>query len=92
MIIAKTLLGMEKVAAARIKELDPNAKVQASPRGFAGLVLVESPNEDELLRLINENVVENAYFDNANIMAFIIHSCTPMEPPMVYQYLIHFTY
>ncbi len=58
MIIAKTLLGMEKVAAARIKELDPNAKVQASPRGFAGLVLVESPNEDELLRLINENVVE----------------------------------
>ena len=58
MIIAKTLLGMEKIAAARIKELDPNARVQASPKGFAGLVLVESPNEDELLKMINENVVE----------------------------------
>ncbi|RLF07549.1 MAG: RNA-binding protein, partial [Thermoprotei archaeon] len=49
---------MEKIAAARIKELDPNARVQASPKGFAGLVLVESPNEDELLKMINENVVE----------------------------------
>ncbi|MHC1628494.1 MAG: SPOUT family RNA methylase, partial [Candidatus Nezhaarchaeales archaeon] len=29
-----------------------------SPKGFAGLVLVESPNEEELLKMINENVVE----------------------------------
>jgi tRNA acetyltransferase TAN1 len=57
-IVAKTLLGMEKLAAARIKELCPEAKVQASPQGFAGLVLVEAPNEDELLKRINEEVVE----------------------------------
>lgn len=58
MIIAKTLLGMEKVAATRIKELDPNAVVQVSPRGYAGLVLVEAPDEDSLLKKINDNVVE----------------------------------
>lgn len=58
MIIAKTLLGMEKVAAARVKELCPEAKLQVSPQGFMGLILVEAPNEDELLKKINEEVVE----------------------------------
>ncbi|MEM0217564.1 MAG: SPOUT family RNA methylase [Candidatus Nezhaarchaeales archaeon] len=58
MIIVKTLLGMEKVAAARIKELCPEAKVQVSPQGFMGLILVESLNEDELLDKINKEVVE----------------------------------
>lgn len=49
---------MEKVAAARIRELCPQAKVQISPQGFAGVILIESTNEDELLKKINEEVVE----------------------------------
>ncbi|MEM2534626.1 MAG: hypothetical protein QXD12_02350 [Candidatus Nezhaarchaeales archaeon] len=58
MIIVKTLLGMDKVAAARIKELCPEAKIQVSPQGFMGLILVESSNEYELLDKINKEVVE----------------------------------
>lgn len=58
MIVVKTLLGMEKLAAARIKELCPEAKLQVSPQGFMGLILVESLNEDELLDRINKEVVE----------------------------------
>ncbi|MCS7139671.1 MAG: SPOUT family RNA methylase [Candidatus Nezhaarchaeota archaeon] len=58
MIIAKTLIGMENVAATRIKELDPNAKIQVSPQGFAGLLLIESQDEENLLRSINQSVVE----------------------------------
>lgn len=49
---------MEKVAAARIRELCPQAKVQVSPQGFAGIILVESMDEDELLKKINEEVIE----------------------------------
>ncbi|MDH5816647.1 MAG: SPOUT family RNA methylase [Candidatus Nezhaarchaeota archaeon] len=56
--MVKTLLGMEKLAAARIKELCPEAKLQVSPQGFMGLILVESLNEDELLDRINKEVVE----------------------------------
>ncbi len=59
-ILVKTTLGMENIVAARIKEIDPDAYVVPSPRGFKGLVLVRSGSlaPDELHRLILERVVE----------------------------------
>ncbi len=42
----KTPLGMERVAASLVSEIDPEARVKASPRGFKGLVLVEEPGID----------------------------------------------
>jgi len=58
LIIVKTPLGIEKIAAARILEIAPQARVQPSPQGFAGLVLVEAPSEDEVAELIEREVVE----------------------------------
>lgn len=44
-ILVKTPLGMENVAAAYIRELDPEAEIEVSPKGFKGLVLVK-PKSD----------------------------------------------
>ena len=59
-LLIKTTLGFEKIVAARIKELDPEAIVIPSPKGFKGLVLVKSGKfkREELLKLIEQNIVE----------------------------------
>ncbi|AEM39140.1 THUMP domain-containing protein [Pyrolobus fumarii 1A] len=60
LVIVKTELGAERIAASRIRDLDPLAKVEAAPRGLRGMVLVEPGglSKDELARLIEERVPE----------------------------------
>ncbi len=41
-LIVKTPLDLEKIAAERILELDPEAELSVKPHGFKGLVIVES--------------------------------------------------
>ena len=57
-ILIKTRLGYEQIVASRIKDLDPSSKVIPAPKGFKGLVLVESENKDRLAEEILKNVVE----------------------------------
>jgi tRNA acetyltransferase TAN1 len=59
-ILIKTMLGFERIVANRIKELDPDAVVEPSPRGFKGLVLVKAGkyDRDKLIELISREVVE----------------------------------
>ncbi len=60
LVIVKTELGAERLAASRIRDLDPLARVEAAPRGLRGMVLVEPGglSRDELVRLILERVPE----------------------------------
>ncbi len=60
LIIVKTELGAERIAASRIRDLDPLARVEAAPRGLRGMVLVEPGGlgKDELARLVEERVPE----------------------------------
>jgi len=59
LVLIKTVLGMEKVVASLVKELDPGAKATPSPRGFRGLVLVEpSIEKHEFARLVEEKIPE----------------------------------
>ena len=58
-ILVKTVLGMENVAASYIEELDPNARILVAPYGLKGLVIVEaSKNKYELAKEIEEKVPE----------------------------------
>ncbi len=59
-ILVKTMLGFERIAANRIKEIDQDSIVVPAPRKFKGLVLVKSGryDRDELVRLISERIVE----------------------------------
>ncbi len=73
-ILAKTVLGMERVAASYIKELDPEAEVTPSPKGFRGLVLVKpSMDKHELAKLIEEKVPEVE-------KVVVAEACTKAEP------------
>ncbi len=60
LIIVKTELGAERLAASRIRDLDPLARIKAAPRGLRGMVLVEPGglSRDELVKLIEEKVPE----------------------------------
>lgn len=59
LILVKTVLGMERVAASHIKDIDPDARVHPSPQGFRGLVLVEpSRPKEAVAREIEEKVPE----------------------------------
>lgn len=59
LLLVKTILGMERVAASYIAEMDPNARIEPAPRGFRGLVLVEtSKDKYELAREIEAKVPE----------------------------------
>ena len=49
-LIIKTPLDLERVAASKILELDPRARVDAKPRGLKGLVIVEDCGDVDLLR------------------------------------------
>ena len=49
-LIVKTPLDLERVAAERISELDPDAVLSVKPRGLKGLIIVESCRDRESLR------------------------------------------
>ncbi len=72
-VLLKIPLGMERVAASLVSELDSQAKITASPRGFRGLVLVEDTSIEpaKLVRLIEEKVpeVEKAFAAEACVRA-----------------------
>ncbi len=59
-ILVKTELGAERLAASRIRDIDPRARVEAAPRGLRGMVVVEPGgySKEELARLIEERVPE----------------------------------
>ena len=55
----KTPLGLEEVAASRILELEPKAKVVVKPRGLGGLIIVDScPNRFKLMEEVLREVPE----------------------------------
>jgi tRNA acetyltransferase TAN1 len=76
-ILVKTVLGMERVAASYISELDPEAKVEAAPKGFKGLVLVK-PSRDkyEVAREIEQRVPEAEKVE-------VIEGCAPADPKAI---------
>ncbi len=57
-ILVKTKLGFEKIVASRIKDLDPTARVIPSPKGFKGLVLVETEDLTVLAEDIAKKIIE----------------------------------
>ncbi|MET1128671.1 MAG: SPOUT family RNA methylase [Thermoproteota archaeon] len=58
-LLLKTPLGMERVAASYVEELDPGSKVIPEPRGFKGLVLVEAAKDKrKLAEAIKQSVPE----------------------------------
>ncbi len=59
-ILIKTRLGFEKIVANRVREIDGEAIVIPSPKGFKGLVLVKAGSMDpyDLVRRILDEVVE----------------------------------
>ncbi len=57
-MLVKSVLGMERIAAARIREEAPWLHVEPSPRGFRGLVLVYGCRGPEDARVVEERVPE----------------------------------
>jgi tRNA acetyltransferase TAN1 len=58
-ILVKTPLGLEKIAAERIKELEEGCVVTAKPKGYEGLVLVEKCSDKyRLASIIEKEVLE----------------------------------
>ncbi len=73
-ILVKTVLGMERIAASYIKDIDPGAEVTPSPRGFKGLVLVKpSKNKHEVAKEIETKVPEAE-------KVLVIEGCAPARP------------
>lgn len=58
-LVVKTPLGLERVAAARILELEPKASLSVKPHGLEGLIVVEScPDRGALMERILGEVPE----------------------------------
>ncbi len=77
LVLIKTVLGMEKVVASLVKELDPDAHVIPSPRGFRGLVLVEpSMEKHEFAHLVEEKIPEAE-------KVIVAEACAPAEPEAI---------
>ena len=76
-ILVKTVLGMERVAASYIIEIDPRAEVEVSPQGFKGLILVK-PSRDkyEVAREIESRIPEAE-------KVIVIEGCAPAEPSSI---------
>jgi tRNA acetyltransferase TAN1 len=58
-LLIKTPLGMEKIVASRIKDIIPYLRLQQSPKGYQGLVLVygcRNPESDA--NSISDNIIE----------------------------------
>ncbi|ABM80293.1 SPOUT family RNA methylase [Hyperthermus butylicus] len=73
-ILVKTVLGMERVAASYIAEIDPGAEVIPAPRGFKGLVLVR-PSRDKY-KVAEE--LEKRIPEAEKIV--VIEGCAPADP------------
>lgn len=58
-LILKTPLGLEKIVASRVLEIEPSSKLSIRPMGMAGLVIIEDcSNEKALLDRILKDVPE----------------------------------
>jgi len=58
-LLIKTPLGLEEVAASRILELEPKAKLVVKPRGLGGLIMVDScPSRFKLMQEVLREVPE----------------------------------
>ena len=58
-LVIKTPLGLERVAAARIMEIEPSSVLRVKPGGLEGLIIVEScPDRDSLFKKILKEVPE----------------------------------
>ena len=57
-IIVKTRLGMERIAANRIKEILEDAEVNPRPNGLLGLITVKTENKFEAAEKIREKILE----------------------------------
>lgn len=77
LLLVKTVLGMERVAASYIAEIDPGARIEPSPRGFKGLVLVEASRDKyEVAREIEAKVPEAE-------KVIVAEACTEAEPAKI---------
>jgi len=76
-IIAKTPLGMEKIASSRIKEIKPYMKVEPSPKGYQGLLLVYGCK--------NKNIeVEEISMEIPEIeRAYVVEAVAPADPSKI---------
>ena len=58
-LIIKTPLGLEEVAASRVLELEPDARLIVKPKGLGGLIIVDScPDKSKLMEQILNEVPE----------------------------------
>ncbi len=58
-VLLKTVLGMERVAASYVSEIDPNARIEIAPRGFKGLIIVEpSIDKYEFAHQVEQQIPE----------------------------------
>lgn len=58
-LIVKTPLGLEEVAASRVLELEPDARLVVKPKGLGGLIIIEScPDRSKLMEKILDEVFE----------------------------------
>ena len=58
-LIIKTPLGLEEVAASRVLELEPDARLIVKPKGLGGLIIVDScPDRSKLMEEILSEVPE----------------------------------
>ena len=58
-LIVKTPLGLEEVAASRVLELEPDARLVVKPKGLGGLIIIEScPDRSKLMEKILNEVPE----------------------------------
>ncbi|BES82632.1 SPOUT family RNA methylase [Pyrodictium abyssi] len=77
LLLVKTVLGMERVAASYIAEIDPGARIEPLPRGFKGLVLVEASRDKyEVAREIEAKVPEAE-------KVIVAEACTEAEPAKI---------
>jgi len=77
LLLVKTVLGMERVAASYIAEIDPGARIEPLPRGFKGLVLVEASRDKyEVAREIEAKVPEAE-------KVIVAEACAEAEPAKI---------
>ncbi|RLG01572.1 MAG: hypothetical protein DRN49_00945 [Thaumarchaeota archaeon] len=58
-LIVKTPLGLEEIAASRVLELEPDARLMVKPKGLGGLIIIEScPDKLKLMEKILGEIPE----------------------------------
>ncbi len=76
-VLVKTVLGMERVAASHIRDIDPEARIYPSPQGFRGLVLVETSKPKEIVAREIEDKVPEAE------KVIVAEACTVADPDKI---------